>query len=333
MADKELSLAIVGTGGIAKQHRKNLQALGGNKIVAVCDLAEANLKEAAEATGATAYTDFRKMFKKEKGLDAVLLCTPPIVRKDVIALACKRKIPVFCEKPPARTDKEAKKITEIIAESGNLVSVGFMYRYMPATDRIKELIAGEKLNLVQGTFLCNPALARKIPGWFFIREKSGGHIVDQAIHMIDLIRFIAGDVTEVHTYGNNVICPKAEDFTTEDSSSTNLRFAGGASGSHVHSWAYAKFVCEVVLTGAEYRLTLKLNDFVNGWIKDKVIDEKFAPAPSGDLRYWEMQVFLNAVRTGDASKIRSPYADAAKTLATVNAMNRSIDKGKPIQIG
>ncbi|NOZ22369.1 MAG: Gfo/Idh/MocA family oxidoreductase [Planctomycetes bacterium] len=333
MADKELALAIVGTGGIAKQHRKNLEALGGNKIVAVCDVDEENLKEASAALGATAYTNFNEMFDKESGLDAVLLCTPPTVRKDVIAAACDKKLPVFCEKPPARTNEEAAEITDIVERSGNLVSVGFMYRYVPATDRIKELIAGEKLNLVQGTFLCNPALARKIPGWFFLREKSGGHIVDQAIHMIDLIRFIAGDITEVHTLGNNVICPKAEDFTTEDSSSTNLRFASGASGSHVHSWAYSKFVCEVVLTGAEYRLTLKLNDFVNGWIKDKQIDEKLAPPPAGDLRYWEMQVFLNAVRTGDASNIRSPYADAAKTLATVNAMNQSIDDGKPVELG
>lgn len=333
MTDRELSLGIVGTGGIAKAHRKNLQALGGNKVVAVCDMNDANRNEAAQALNARPYADFKEMFKKERNLDAILLCTPPTVRKDVIAVACRKKIPVFCEKPPARTDAEAARIVKIIEKSGNIVSVGFMYRYLPAVDRMKALLAGQKLNLVQSTFLCNPALARTIPGWFFIKEKSGGHVVDQAIHVMDLIRFIAGDIREVYALGNNVICPKADDFTIEDSSSTDLRFANGASGSHVHSWAYKKFIGEVTLTGAEFRLTLTLNDSIKGWIGDQTIDEKLPPPPAGsDIRYWEMEVFLNAVRTRDTSKIRSPYADAAKTLATVNAMNKSMDKGKPVRL-
>jgi len=300
--------------------------------VAVADVAAGNLKEAADALGARPYTDSSELFAKEGQLDGLLLCTPPTVRKDVIAAACERKIPVFCEKPPARTDDDATEITKIVEDSGNIVSVGFMYRYLPAADRLKSLIADEKLNLVQGTFLCNPALTRAIPGWFFIKDESGGHVVDQAIHMMDLIRFVAGDICEVHTLGNNVVCPKADDFTVEDSSSTTMRFASGASGSHVHSWAYRKFIGEVTLTGAEYRLNLRLNDVLQGWIGDQDIDEKFDTSPTGDIHYWEMEVFLNAIRTGDASQIRSTYGDAAKTLAAVNAMNRSIDEGRPVQM-
>lgn len=332
MTDKELALAIVGTGGIAKAHRKNLAALGGNKVVAVADVDADNLKEAAETLDARPYADFNEMFAKEQALDALILCTPPTVRRDVIAAACDRGIPVFCEKPPARTDGDARQIVELVEKSGNIVSVGFMYRYLPAVEYIKSLIAKEKLNTVQGTFLCNPALTRAIPGWFFIKDKSGGHVVDQAIHVMDLIRFIAGDVCEVHTLGNNVVCPKASDFTVEDTSSTAMRFASGASGTHVHSWAYRKFVGEITLTGAEFRLTLRLNDFVQGWIGSEEINEKFDPAPTGDCHYWEMEVFLAAVRAGDASSIRSPYADAAKTLATVNAMNQSIDEGSPVRL-
>lgn len=330
MMDGELSLAIVGTGGIAKAHRKNLEAIGGNRVVAVADVNEGNLKEAANDLGARPYADFGELFAKEEELDGLVLCTPPTVRKDVIAAACERSIPVFCEKPPARTDGDAAEIVDIVEGSGNIVSVGFMYRYLPAVDRLKALIADEKPNFVQGTFLCSPALTRTIPGWFFIKEESGGHVVDQAIHVMDLIRFIAGDICEVHTLGNNVVCPKADDFTVEDSSSTTMRFASGASGTHVHSWAYRKFIGEVTLTGAEHRLNLRLNDVLQGWVGDQDIDEKFDSSPTGDIHYWEMEVFLNAIRTGDASQIRSTYADAAKTLATVNAMNRSIDEGRPV---
>ncbi len=332
MADQTLHLAIIGVGGIAKAHRKNLAAIGGNRVVAVADVDPGNLQEAAAALEARAYADFNELFDKEDALDAVILCTPPTVRKDVIARACERMIPVFTEKPPARTDADAAEIVELAAQSGNLVAVGFMYRYLPAVDRLKTLIQDETLNLVQSTFLCNPALTRAIPGWFFIKEKSGGHVVDQAIHVIDLIRYIAGDLAQVHTLGNNVVCPKTDDFTVEDSSSTNMRFVSGASGSHAHSWAYARFLGEITLTGAQFRLTLQLNDALRGWIGDQTIDERFDPSPTGDIHYWEMEEFLNAVRTGDASRILSPYADAAKTLAAVNAMNRSIDEGRPVDL-
>ncbi len=332
MSDPELRLAIVGTGGIAKAHRKNLDAIGGNKVVAVADVDEANLKEAADSLGARPYADFNELFDKEDALDAVILCTPPTVRKDVIARACDRMIPVFTEKPPARTDADAAEIVDLVAKSGNIVSVGFMYRYLPAVDCLKSLLEGQAINLVQSTFLCGPAIGRKIPGWFFIKEKSGGHVVDQAIHVMDLIRFIAGDLTQVHTLGNNVVCPKDPEFTVEDSSSTNMRFANGASGGHAHSWAYTKFVAEITLTGAEFRLTLRLNDRVEGWIGDKNVDEQFDASPTGDIHYWEMEEFLRAVRTGDTSNIRSPFADGAKTLATVNAMNASIDTGAPVAL-
>jgi len=329
MANAELALAAIGTGGIYKAHRKNLEAIGGNKVVAVCDVDQANLKEAAAAHGARAYTDFNELFDKEQSLDAVLLCTPPTVRFDVIAGAAERKLPVFTEKPPARTLDDARRIIETIEKSGIICSVGFMYRYAPAVDRLKSLIGGETINLVQSAFLCSPALTRKIPGWFFIKEKSGGHVVDQAIHVIDLIRFIAGDITEVHTLGNNVICKKEPDFTVEDSSSTNMRFESGASGCHIHSWAYRRFVAELTVTGAEYRLTLKIVNAVSGLKGDRQIDESFDPSPTGDGHYWEMAAFLEAVRTGDASGIRSTFADASKTLATVLAMNKSIETGRP----
>ena len=58
MSDQELRLAIVGTGGIAKAHRKNLEAIGNNRVVAVADVDEANLEEAAGALGAQPYADF-----------------------------------------------------------------------------------------------------------------------------------------------------------------------------------------------------------------------------------------------------------------------------------
>ncbi|MBV9852000.1 MAG: Gfo/Idh/MocA family oxidoreductase [Armatimonadetes bacterium] len=333
MADRELNIAAVGTGGIWGAHAHNLSVLGGSRVVAVCDISEQNRQRAADALGARPYADIGTMLDAEPDLDAVIACTPPTVRRQVVEAAAPRGLPVFVEKPPAASLDDARAIIGIAEQAGSPVVVGFMYRYLPAVDRIKELIAGRPINLVQSDFLCAAATEWGIPGWFFIKERSGGHVMDQAIHVMDLVRFLAGDITQVFTLGNNVICPKGPEFTVEDSSSTALRFASGASGTHVHSWSHHEFVGHVTLIGKDYRLTLTLDSRVQGFVGDEQIDETFpGPPPGCSHHYAEMKAFLNAVRTGDFSGLRSPYADAARSLATVLAMNWSIETGQPVAV-
>ena len=287
-------------------------------------------RRAAESLGARAYADIGEMFRAETDLDAVISCTPPTVRRAVIEAAAARDLPVFVEKPPAASLTDAKDILAAIARKGAPVCVGFMYRYLPAVDRLRQLLAGRPVNLIQSDFLCPAATEWGIPPWFFLKERSGGHVLDQAIHVMDLVRYIAGDVTQVFTLGNNVICPKGPDFTVEDSSATALRFASGASGTHVHSWSHHEFAGHITVIGRDYRLTLTLDSHLSGFVGDERIDEEFAgPPPGCSHHYEEMKAFLAAVRASDFSTLRSPYADAARSLATVLAMNRSIDSGQP----
>lgn len=330
MSERIINLAAVGTGGIWNAHARNLAALGGSRVVAVCDISNDNRRKAAEALGARAYADLSQMLWDEPEIDAVISCTPPAARREVIAATAERGLPIFVEKPPAASLEDAQAIQDIIRQTQAPVCVGFMYRYLPAVDRLKSLLGDRPVNLVQSDFLCAAATEWGIPKWFFLKERSGGHVMDQAIHVMDLVRYLAGDITEVFTLGNNVICPKGPEFTVEDSSSTALRFANGASGTHVHSWSHHEFVGHITLIGQDYRLTLTLDSRLSGFVGDERIDEEFPGPPDGcSHHYEEMKAFLHAVRTDDYSVMRSPYADAAKSLATVLAMNRSIETGQP----
>jgi predicted dehydrogenase len=334
MADRVVKLAVIGAGGIWNgAHTKNLALLGGNQVVAVCDIAEPALRKAAEANKARAYDHMDKLFAAEKDLDAVIACTPPTVRRQVVEGAARLHLPVFVEKPPAFALDDARQIVRIVRERKTPVFVGFMYRHLPAVDRLRELIAGRPVNLVQSSFFCPAATGWNLPGWFYLKDRSGGHVLDQAIHVMDLVRFLAGDITRVFTLGNNVVRPKAADFTIEDSSSTVLRFAGGASGTHVHSWAHSEFVGFVTIIGKDYRLTLQLDQKLSGFVGDRKVDEVLPTPPAGATHhYYETQAFLQAVRTGDFTPLRSPYPDAAKSLATVVAMNESIESQAPVDV-
>ena len=347
-----LVLGIVGAGNIATRHLANLAFLSRNRVVGVCDLDLDRAEALSGQYGAKPYADFEEMFIREPGLDAVVICTPPTVRRSIFELAIERGIGVYCEKPPADTLEEAKYIARIVDESGIICSVGFHMRYSPAVDRFRELMEDKTVNFVQSISAGFAAATRSLDNWFFIKEKSGGHITDQAIHFIDLMRLVVGDITRVQTFGNNIVCPKTDDFTIEDTTCTNIRFATGASGSHIHSWAAQRGKNELTIAGADFTFSLVAHSppRLSGWIgkpgqEQEKIELTFPQGPAmgrggrisakrkaedpPDPPHCEsMQVFLDAIRTGDRRRIRSPFSNAVQSLATVLAMNRSIDSGQ-----
>ncbi|HIM10067.1 TPA: hypothetical protein EYM26_04605, partial [Candidatus Poribacteria bacterium] len=96
----------------------------------------------------------------------------------------------------------------MIDGSDIICSVGFHMRYSPSVDRFRELMEGRTVNFVQSILAGSSVATRSLDDWFFLKEKSGGHIMDQAIHFIDLMRLVVGEISHVQTFGNNVVCPK-----------------------------------------------------------------------------------------------------------------------------
>ena len=136
----DLVLGIIGAGNIATRHLANLEFLGRNRVVGLCDLDLEKAKELSARCGAKPYANFEEMFDREPGLDAVVICTPPTVRRSIFELAIERGIGIYCEKPPTDTLEEAKHIALIVDGSGIICSVGFHMRYSPSVDRFRELM-------------------------------------------------------------------------------------------------------------------------------------------------------------------------------------------------
>lgn len=354
----DLSLAIIGAGSIGTRHLSNLEFIGENRVVAVCDADDARASKMANRVGARTYPSVNAMFDAEHGLDAVLICVPPGTRRQVFERAAERGIAVFCEKPPADSMEHAQEVARIVGDSGILCMVGFHQRYLPPVDRLRDLLVGRTINVVLSTYLSAPALKASTPmtggvqPWMFNKEKSGGPLMDDAIHFIDLMRYIAGEIESVHTLGNNVARPKGLGFTIEDTFISTIRFASGASGHHVHSWATPWGTTGFAVNGPDFHLNLQLSGppSVYGTIGDPNGDgtpvrNEFAQAasvgrggkmaatrssddPPDPMHHREMVVFLNAVRTGETSAIRSSYADGMRSLAVVLAMNQSVETGQ-----
>jgi len=323
-----IRIGIIGAGGIGIKHLNDLKTIGRTEIKAICDIDEQKAKSAQETFGGETYLDFIKMLDAQ-ALDAVLICTPQTVRYAPIKEAAVRGIPIFCEKPPAFSLDDARRVEQVLKEAPVINSVGFMWRYNRIMDRAKDLIKGHTVSLMRSALLCDAALNPSLPRWFLLKERSGGPLLDQAIHLLDASRYILGDIAYVQSFGNNLVLPKTGEVTVEDSHSLNLRFASGTIGNHLHSWSHRGWVARIELYGNDIALTLDYAaNSIYGNIKETRVQEKM----SDDPYITELERFLDAVERKDQTILRSPYADAVKTLAVAIAANKSFGTGMVEQI-
>ncbi len=149
--------------------------------------------------------------------------------------------------------------------------------------------------------------------------------MDQAIHVLDIHRYIAGEVKLVHAFGNNQIQPKRDDFTVEETVVMNLSFDTDVISSHTHSWACNVSIAQIELISDLSRVAIDLSaNRVFGKVEGVDIDEKM----DDDPKMTEVDNFLNAVETKDQSILRSSYQDAVNPCAVTWAGLKSIDTGE-----
>jgi L-ribulose-5-phosphate 3-epimerase len=321
-------VATIGAGGIWKIHAKNLWQIPDVLIVAHCDIAREGAKESAEKFGGEPYETMGRMLDTVKP-DAVWICTPQDVRLEPIRECVERRIRFFCEKPPAFDLTTATQISALLKSSDLLHSVGFMWRYLRMTERAREILSQHPPAVVQSRLSCGILLRPETPAWFLQKERSGGQLLDQAIHIFDQLRYFLGDIRCVYALGSNTVKRRSSTMTVEDSTALALQFASGIVGTHTHSWAVEKYTAEIHFLAP--RMVLKL-DYVTNRLEAVVdgnpIEEQF----SDDPYLTEVQRFIEAVRTKRKELIQSTYVDAVKTLAVALAANRSLETGLPEKV-
>ena len=350
-----MKVGFVGAGNIARRHAANLQYMNCVDVVAVCDVDETRAGHLAQPFQASVHVRLDDMFDQATGLDAVLVCSPPTVRKAVFQLAAQRGIHVFCEKPPAESLPVAQEIGELIEASGIICSVDFHSRYSPVLPTFFDLTRTETLSAVHSTHVAGNAFSPAMPPWFFLQEKSGGHVMDQAIHTIDLLRYLVGEIAEVHTLANNLAVPVTDTFNIADTTCTLIQFVNGITASHLHSWGSRISKQDMTFIGRN--LQLHLRPFApprltgHRWSdhgdlekvdvqcaegpgmgrEDRAVDLD-SPTPPDPPHYGALKTFLNAVSSKQPGLVKSDFMDAAKTLSVVLAMNQSAATGQPIQL-
>lgn len=227
-----LRTAILGCGGFARRHAQLFTSLPDHfQLAAFCDVsadrAEAFARDFTQGQAAV-FTDHQALLA-ETPLDLVAICLPPFAHSDEVERAAQRGIHIFIEKPIALSSEHAWRMVAAAEAAGIVTQVGFMFRFGAAVQYLRRLMqSGEAgpVGLMSARYFCNSLHA----DWWRQRDKSGGQLVEQVIHMVDLMRYLLGEVETVYSKQGNMFHAGVADYTVEDVSGTVFGFANGGVG-------------------------------------------------------------------------------------------------------
>ncbi|MBS4179354.1 Gfo/Idh/MocA family protein [Lederbergia citrea] len=320
---EKVKVGFVGVGGIATVHLKNISNNEHAEIVAVCDISEENAKKQGETFNATAYTDFDEMLEKEK-LDALFVSVPPFAHGEIEEKAVQKGIHILVEKPLELDLEKAKKKAAIIRESGVINASGYCLRYLDTFQKAKEYLEDKKIAMVRGHYISSFV---ETP-WYRVQSKSGGQLVEQSTHILDAMRYFAGDIEDVHANMSLQVMSNIENVDIPDVTSVNVAFESGAVGHLDSSFTQNDHRMGVEILGRDFRIEL------NGTTLS-IIEKDKTTIYKSNVDFYEEQdrIFIEAVRTNNQDLILSSYDEGLKTLAVSLAANQSNKIRETVRMG
>jgi predicted dehydrogenase len=223
----ELKVGIAGYGVVGKRRRACVDRHSDLRLVAVCDRTFPG--SGVMDDGVRHYTDYRQLLKEP--LDVLIVCMTNDIAAEVVIAGLERGLHVFCEKPPGRTVGDIERV--IAHERRHLhlkLMYGFNHRYHDSVrDALRITRAGELGRVInlRGVYGKSKLITFNQADWRTRREIAGGGVLlDQGIHMVDLMRLFAGEFVEVQSFISNSYWG----FDVEDNAYALMRTTDGVVG-------------------------------------------------------------------------------------------------------
>ena len=312
-----LRVGCVGTGFIAGRHLAALHGFPDVTVVAVADPVRERAEQAAARCGGRAYADGLEMLAAED-LDAVWLCVPPFAHGPLEDAAVDRGLPVFVEKPLALDLPPAVRLAERVRQSGLLTAVGYHWRALTVVQQARRIVQETPAQLVTGAWLDRtPAVP-----WWSQRTGSGGQLVEQTTHLVDLARLLVGEVESVQALETTSPRSGWPGADVPTASAVLLRFRSGAVGTISSSCVLERRS----RVGLQLTLEGRLLDVSERALSDHELrlvdaDGEQVVQTDEDPIACEDRAFLDALAGRGEALV--PYAEALRTHAVVCAADAS----------
>ncbi len=313
MPEKKFKVGIAGYGVVGKRRRQYIDLHPSLATVAVCDKSFEQAKTLTD--GVKAFSNYEDLLREE--LDILFVCMPNYIAAEVTMAGLKNNLHVFCEKPPGRDVKDIENVIAVEKSHPDLVlKYGFNHRYHDSVQEALKLIQSGKMGKIinmRGVY----GKSKVIPfsgGWRAERKYSGGGILlDQGIHLLDLMRLFCGNFVDVKSFISN-------DFwkhDVEDNAYALLRDGEGRVAM-LHSSA----------TQWQHRFSLDIS-LTEGFIGLRGI-------LSGSKSYGEEELIIGPRDESDLGTTREQsikYLQDKSWELEINEFADAVEKKKPIQHG
>lgn len=337
MAKNKLNIAVIGCSGMAAFHMEGVCAHENAHLYGICDTAPERLASCKERfQPEVAVSDYQELVA-DPLVDAVIIVTPDQLHKEMTIAFLQAGKDVLCEKPMALTLEECEDMMRVEKETGRKLMIGQICRCTPAFVRAKELIdAGRigELFFVESEYAHNYTNSRGYNDWRVTPERHG--FIGGGCHAVDLLRWIAGDPTEVFAYSTHKCLT---DWPVDDSTIAIYKFPNEITGK-----VFASIGCKrnytmrsvfygtmgtIICDNTSPTMQLFENADPNS-TEDYHTPQELPVDINNHNATAEIRVFIDALLSEDHIPISS--MEGASTIAVACATVQSAAEGKPVQI-
>ncbi len=228
---KKIKIALIGCGRVADHYAKIFQKKVDKKlfnIIAVCDSNKKNLIKFSNTFKCKGYLNYNDLLNNDL-IDLAIVLTPSGTHYKIVKKFLKAKINVLCEKPLTLLPKENIDLSKLANKNKVILSVAFQNRLNPAVVFLKNYIDKKKFGKIvkaSVSLLWCRYQNYYNDDWHGTWKMDGGVINQQAIHYIDILRWLFGPIEEVFCYMSNRI----NKLEAEDTAVATLKFKNGSLG-------------------------------------------------------------------------------------------------------
>ncbi len=278
MTSQKIGIGILGCGNVARIHAEAIQRVSELRLVSVCSRSAASAERLGKPYGVPAFSDLSRFLSDDR-LHAVSICTPSGSHSELGCAAALAGKHVLVEKPIDVSLTKADTLIETCRSKGVRLGVAFQSRHLDAPRLLKSTVESGRLG--------RPVMASAYIKWYRTPDyyasaawrgtlalDGGGVLINQAIHTVDLLTWIAGPVAELSAFGSRRVHSQIEG---EDTLVANLRYESGALGViEAATSAYPGFKRRIELTGTEGTVVLD-GDNISVW---SLRDSSLCPTPA-----------------------------------------------------
>jgi predicted dehydrogenase len=200
-----MKFGVIGAGEIGGLRVASLRDHPDTDVVAVADVSQAQAEHVAKGVGARAVTEWRELLDAPE-IDAIVISTPLPLHEEMAAAALEAGKHVLIEKPLANTLEGCRRLVDLARSTGKTLGVGFNHRFYPSVKFLTQVVEDGTLGELDhirayGGHDGLPSLKEE---WMYEYPAAGGGAMwDVGIHMTDLVRYLAGELTEVYGVATN----------------------------------------------------------------------------------------------------------------------------------